>query len=107
MKAGVYYHYVILREDLPSGVRHAQNTHASGESIRFPLPPDTHAVVLDIDDEEQLLELSRQLDRECINHKVIRETDAPYSGQAMSIGCEPTTDRTKIKRLTRHLRLAR
>lgn len=101
------YHYVILREDLPGGIRHAQNTHASGESVRFPLPPDTHAVVLDIENEERLLELSKELDRAGINHKIIREIDAPYSGQAMSIGCEPTSDRTKIKRITCRLKLAR
>jgi peptidyl-tRNA hydrolase len=100
-------HYVFLRKDLPSGVKLAQTVHAAGESVRFPIVSGTYAYVIEVDDERALLDLSQKFTAEGVQHRLIMEPDEPYCGQAMAIGCEPTRDRTKIRRLTTHLRLAR
>ena len=47
-------HYVIVREDLPTGVMAAQIVHAAGESSPGDLPPNTFAVALAASDEQQL-----------------------------------------------------
>lgn len=99
-------HYVIVRP-LPSGVKLAQAVHAAAESVRFPVVSGTYAYVLEVEDERELLDLSTKMTAEGIQHKLICEPDEPYCGQAMAIGCEPTRDVTKIRRLTRHLKLAR
>lgn len=100
-------HYVIVRADLPQGVRLAQTIHAAGESVRFPVVSGTHAYALEVPDERSLLELSQKLTAVGVNHRLIVEPDSPYCGQAMAIGVEPTRDRSKIRRLTSHLPLAR
>lgn len=100
-------HFVFLRKDLPSGVKLAQTVHAAGESVRFPVVAGTYAYVKEVDDERALLDLSQKFTAEGIQHRLICEPDEPYCGQAMAIGCEPTRDSDKIRRLTRHLPLAR
>lgn len=100
-------HYVVIRKDLPSGVKLAQTIHAAGESVKFPVVSGTYAYALEVDDERALLDLSQKMSADGIQHRLICEPDEPYCGQAMAIGCEPTRDATKIRRLTRHLNLAR
>lgn len=103
----VLRHYVIVRADLPTGVRLAQTIHAAGESVRFPIVSGTHAYALEVPDERTLLEVSQKLREVGVNHRLIVEPDEPYCGQAMAIGIEPTRDRSKIRRVTSHLPLAR
>lgn len=100
-------HYVIVRKDLPSGVKLAQTIHAAGESVRFPVVSGTFAYALMVEDERELIDLSVKMTAEGVQHRLICEPDEPYCGQAMAIGCEPTRDVTRIRRLTAHLPLAR
>lgn len=61
--------------------------HAAGESSPGNLPPDTHAIVLAVENEDQLLKLEDRLKRHDIPHKAIREPD--YDGALMAIGIVP------------------
>lgn len=72
--------------------------HAAGESSPGNLPDRTRAVVLAVNDEQELLSLERKLQDKGLPHKAIREPDEPWSGQLMAIGLEPTS-RTKVKKL--------
>lgn len=101
------HHYVIVREDLPPGTKLAMTIHAAGESAMRPIPEGTYAYCLSVPDEGSLRSLSEKLRNRGCPHVLIFEPDPPYDGQAMAIGCVPTEDRTKIRRLTGHLPLAR
>lgn len=100
------YHYLVLRQDLPLGNLCAQLTHASGESARLApeLPPDTHAVVLTVPGEADLLEIAARLSIAGIPHIVIREPDAPYCGQATAIGVCPM-ERKPVRKVLGNLPL--
>jgi hypothetical protein len=100
------YHYVILRGDLPEGVRLAMAVHAAGESAMRPLPDGTYAYALEVPDETELRRRSDRLRSAGVPHVLIEEPDAPYHGQAMAIGCIPTPDRERIRRVTSDLPLA-
>ncbi len=67
----------------------AQLVHAAGESSPGALPPDTHAVVLQVADEAELLLVHQRLVDAGIAHVLVREPDAPYLGAAMAIGVPP------------------
>lgn len=100
-----YYHYVVVRDDLPRGVALAQTIHAAGETAN-PLPPSgTHAVCLAARDEEDLLRVADKLDRRRIPYKLIQEPDFPWNNQAMAIGIYPIKDRKQIKRALSRLPL--
>jgi hypothetical protein len=101
------YHYVIIRKDLLAGVKLAQTIHAAGESADGPLPSGTYAIALEVEDEESLLDLADKLWYNKVPHKVIVETDGKYTGQAMTIGLRPTSDRDTIMKYTGDLPLAR
>jgi hypothetical protein len=101
------YHYVIIRKDLPNGVKLAQTIHAAGESSDGPLPSGTYAIALEVDNEKSLLDLADKLWFGDVPHKVIVETDGKYAGQAMTIGLQPTTNRDMIMKYTGDLCLAR
>jgi hypothetical protein len=100
-----YYHYCVVRIDLPLGVLSAQLLHAAGESAT-PLPlSGTRAVCLAAKDEQELLKIALRLDRRQIPYKLIREPDLPWNGQAMAIGLHPTQDRKPIRRALSRLPL--
>lgn len=100
-----FYHYVIVRDDLPRGTALAQTIHAAGETAT-PLPiSGTHAVCLAAKNEEDLLRVAHRLERRNIPHKLICEPDAPYHNQAMAIGVYPVQDRKPIKRALSRLQL--
>lgn len=101
------HHYVIIRADLPSGVRLAQSIHAAGESSDGPLPTGTYAYALAARDEDHLFEIANRLWDAEIPHKVISEPDAPYDGQAMAIGIWPTYDKERIRKVVSDLPLAK
>lgn len=67
----------------------AQTIHAAGASSPGSLPQNTHAVALQVADEEALLRVSSRLDEGGIEHVLIREPDEPYHGAATAIGCRP------------------
>jgi hypothetical protein len=67
----------------------AQLVHAAGESSPGNIPNDTHAVVLAVKDEQELLCLEARLLANGIPHIAIREVDEPYSGALMAIGLPP------------------
>lgn len=99
------YHYCIVRRDLPIGVIAAQLVHAAGESAQLiEVPPHTHAVVLSVPDEEHLLHYEKKLIRAGVQFSAIREPDAPWNGQLMTIGIRPQP-RKKIKKLLANLPL--
>lgn len=96
----------MVRRDLPPGVALAQTVHAAGESSPGgqALPPDTHAVVLQVSGEPELLAVAEVLSKAGVKHVVIREPDSPFLGQAMTIGVEPQP-RENVRHLLKHLAL--
>jgi len=103
-------HYVVIRADLPLGLKVANTVHAAGLSASWrdgPLPTDTIAVALAARDESHLHELSVKLAERNILHHPVRESDGPYAGQWMAIGLEPTADRDAVRKVVSHLPLVR
>jgi len=94
----------------------AQVVHAAGESAaNCDVPEGTHAVVLQVRDEEHLLDIASKLHWAGIkNYKLIIEPDLPLyedrplqDGQGTAIGLPPTNDRTKIRKVLGRLALFR
>jgi hypothetical protein len=100
----VLTHYCIVRDDLPKGAQAAQLIHAAGESSPGNLPPHTFAIALAARDEEHLKQISWELFKNKIKHKLIFEPDPPYNGSLMAIGIVPM-ERSKIKPLMANLPL--
>lgn len=100
-----FYHYVIVRKDLPLGVLAAQTIHAAGESIESPLPAGTHAICLAATCEQHLLEIASNLSKHNIKHTLIREPDEPWRNAAMAIGLAPVSDRKQIRKVVSQLPL--
>lgn len=96
-----------MRDDLPRGVLAAQIVHASGESVRTPVDPGTHAVVLSVPDEATLVLVAECLALYQIDHVLIREPDEPWRGAAMAIGLAPVSDRRTVRRVLGQLSLLR
>ena len=92
---------------MPLGTICAQLVHAAGESSPGNLPEGTHAVVLAVPNEQTLLAIEEKLKHAQIKYNAIREPDPPYLGQLMAIGLEPTTDRTRMRKLLSTLPLLR
>jgi len=93
----IFYHYCIVRNDLPIGVTAAQLVHAAGESN--PGGQHSHAVVLGVP-KENLLDIEVKLSDAGITHVAVREPDSPYNGELMAIGIVPVF-RSKNKDLRR------
>jgi len=68
-------------------------------------PEPIHAVVLAVADEAQLLELDAVLDAARVSHRLVLEPDAPWNGQAMALGIEPTRDRAELRPFLKKLKL--
>ncbi len=83
------YHYVVVRSDLPRGLQAANVVHAAGESSPGNLPEGTHAICLTVPSEMALREVSSRLTAAGLAHVPIIETDAPYAGALMAVGCVP------------------
>lgn len=106
-------HYIIVRRDLPFGTLCAMVAHAAGESFfqlgwdssekerrslraevvgSSPAPgsiPTVTVVVLAIRNEARLRKLAQKLQAAGIQHVLFEESDAPYAGEAMSLGVVP------------------
>jgi hypothetical protein len=88
-----FYHYVIVRSDLPVGTIAAMIVHAAGEVPRA--PPGTHAVVLMVKNEHDLKYLGMTLDIQGIAHHKVHEPDAPHHNALMAIGLYPQQGRQR------------
>lgn len=95
-------HYVIVRRDLPIGLMVAQVVHAAGESSNK-MPEGAHAVVLGVDSERELRDVSKKLTEFSVRHSRIVDEDH----QLTAIGCEPLRDRTQIRRVVSSVPLFR
>jgi len=95
----------VVRDDLPLGILAAQVVHAAGETSTGELQTGTSAVVLTAS-QDGLLELSARLDEVNVPHKLVRESDYPYSGQLMALGVRPER-RSKLKKYLSSLPLLR
>lgn len=83
----------------------AQTVHAAGESAQMmEVPPNTHAVVLSVPDEQALLAIEAKLMDNGIAISSIREPDAPWDMALMAIGIQPQP-RAKLKKLLGNLPL--
>lgn len=103
---------MVVRRDLPRGLQSAQLVHAAGESAGGPIPGGTHAVVLQVRDEEHLLDIASALHWAHLPYKLIIEPDLPLledrpleDGQGTAIGIPPTRDRRAISRVLGRLPL--
>lgn len=85
----------------------AQLVHAAGESSPGNLSEGTHAVVLGVHSEEELLVLEQKLLEFRVEYKAIREPDAGWNNQLMSIGISPTVKTPVLKKLLSQLPLLR
>lgn len=83
----------------------AQIVHAAGESVKSPLPKGTHAIVLAVPNEAQLVRISESLTHAHIEHVLIEESDPPFTGERTAIGIRPVRDRSAVKRVLSSLPL--
>ena len=102
-------HYCIVRKDIPAGNQAAQLLHAAGESAAPRPEPGCFAIALHADDEDHLLEISAKLDAKGIPHHLVHEAmdDDQWPGQLMAIGINPTTERSRIRKVLSSLPLVR
>jgi hypothetical protein len=80
---------VVVRADLTRGIQAANIVHAAGESSPGNLPSGTHAVCLTVPDEGALRAVADRLASAGVPFVSIVETDPPYHGSLMAIGCVP------------------
>lgn len=98
-------HYIVVREDLPTGVLAAHVAHAAGES--GPAPPGSIAVVLGVPNEAELLVIAARLEARGVPHVLITENEGTWSDQATAIGVRPVTDRSTARKVLSYLPLVR
>lgn len=79
----------MVRKDLSLGDLAAQLVHAAGETSPGNLPANTHAVVLAVSGEQDLVDLAQRLEHAGVQHRLIREPDAPFNGAATALGIVP------------------
>ena len=84
------------------GVVCAQLLHAAGESSPGNLPPNTHAVVLGVENQAKLLALEKRLIELEIPHRAIREPD--QNNELMAIGLVPAP-KASVKYAVSNLKL--
>ena len=63
--------------------------HAAAETGQGLAEVGTHAVVLSVASEDELLVLSQKLTSRQVEHHMVREDWAPYFGACMAIGIPP------------------
>lgn len=84
----------------------AQVAHAAGAGSERH-PPEVHVVVLAARDEDHLRSVAQRLLDLEVAQTLVQEVDAPYSGQAMSIGLELVRDRRLVNQALSALPLLR
>lgn len=60
-----------------------------------------------VPDEVGIRRISRKLEELQVEHEVIEESDPPYDGQAMAIGCNLIRDRSPMRKVVSNLPLLR
>lgn len=75
----------------------AQAVHAVGETLEAKHAPNTHAVVLAVDSESDLVLLAEALTAADIQHALIREPDPPWLHQATVIGLAPVSGDARVR----------
>jgi hypothetical protein len=97
--------YVLVRRDLPKTRQAIDVGHAAQECVRTaPVDKRTALRVLWVKDEEELLQFANKLDQKNYANDLVYEPDEPYSGQCMSLGVAPLTERLSgLGRLFYHL----
>lgn len=88
---------------MPIGNVLSQVTHAANESVEFPLPKGSYAIVLEAKNERHLKKIEENLIKHGISHRAIREPDMDNSLTA--IGLAPVVDRASVRFITKKLRL--
>lgn len=63
--------------------------------------------MLAVPGEGALREVSCKLAAAGCKHRLVAEPDAPWSGQAMALGCDLLTDRTRVRKVVSNLPLLR
>ena len=100
-----FYHYVIVRDDLPIGHLAAQTIHAAGESAALTAPPQgTHAIALQAAP-DALKDISIALAMADIRHVTIREPDFPYCNAITALGIAPQPRSKALSKIVGELRL--
>jgi len=95
-------HVIIIRDDLPIGIRLAYVTHGAGESVSERVPSGTRAVVLAARDEEHIRGIRIALESSGVPHTAIVE-----GGEMYSIGIRPMVCEGEARKITSSLALAR
>lgn len=94
-----YYHYVIVRADLPLDDLIINVAHAAGESvIEAPIPKTTRLVLLQVPDERALVAEAARASGKGWEVAVVFEPDPPYDGQAMAFALTPSPRRNQLRK---------
>jgi hypothetical protein len=96
------WHYILLREDLPTGVALAQACHAASESSQG-TEPGTFLIVLGLPDEPAMQKYAKRLRSKDIRFVEFREPDR--NNEVTAIGIFPTKDRDALRKVIGHLAL--
>ena len=64
-------------------------------------------VILAVSGEAALKALATKMASAGIEHRLVDEPDAPWDGQAMAIGCELLSDRSRVRKVVSQLPLLR
>ena len=95
---------MVVRGDLPRGLQAANIVHAAGES--GPAERGTHAVCLVAPNATVLAAVAERLEAAGVRCARIVESDPPYAGELMAIGCPPG-GREVVRRVLSSLPLLR
>ena len=95
---------MVVRGDLPRGLQAANIVHAAGES--GPTERGTHAVCLVAPDAASLAAVTDRLEAAGVRVARVVETDAPFAGELMAIGCAPGR-REVVRKIVSSLPLVR
>lgn len=97
--------YIVTRRDLPRGFLAAQVAHAAGSYGKH--PPETHVVVLAVENEAELRRTAERLSSAGVGCLPIHEPDEPWSGQMTAIGCALVNDRQLVRKVVSSIPLLR
>ncbi len=100
-----FYHYILVRKDLPLHIQAINIAHAAGESIQTPIPSTTRVALFHVHDLNQLQEYESVLIKKQIPHATVYEPDHPYYNAKMALGVTPTQQHSKMRKIFHHLNL--
>ena len=97
-------HYIIVRKDLPVGVMAAMVVHAAGRT-GSKVADYAHAVVLQVNDGESVVDLASKLAKASVEHLMILENEEPWNGAPMAIGIPPMEATAPLRKILKNLKL--